>query len=106
MIFTLLAPLRESLRPHFNLSKSRLETLSVLLIGMINGRTVNLSHIASQFPGPARHASNYRRLQRFFQFIRLDGDKVALLSRKEKPNGTNPNHPICFKIPQYTTLLH
>ena len=79
MIFTLLAPLRESLRPHFNLSKSRLETLSVLLIGMINGRTVNLSHIASQFPGPARHASNYRRLQRFFQFIRLDGDKVALL---------------------------
>ena len=79
MLASLFAPLRESLRPHFNLSKSRLETLSVLLIGMINGRTVNLSHIASQFPGRARHASNYRRLQRFFQFIRLDGDRVALL---------------------------
>ena len=46
MIFFPLAPLRESLRPHFNLSKSRLETLSVLLVGMINGRAVNLSHIA------------------------------------------------------------
>ena len=28
MIFFLLAPLRESLRPHFNLSKSRLETVA------------------------------------------------------------------------------
>ena len=40
---------------------------------------MNLSHLASQFPGNARHASNYRRLQRFFQHIRLDGDIGAQL---------------------------
>lgn len=77
MIISLLAPLMGTLRPHFELSKSRLETFAVMLAGLANGRTVNLSHLASQFPGAARHASNYRRLQRFFQFVRLDGDVAA-----------------------------
>lgn len=72
MFDRILAPLLETLRPHFCLSKSRLETLAVLLVGLANGRTVNLSHLASQFPGDAQHGSNYRRLQRFFQFVRLD----------------------------------
>ena len=56
-----------------------LETLAVLLVVLVNGRTVNLGHLASQFPGAALHASNYRRLQRFFQFVRLDGDITARL---------------------------
>jgi hypothetical protein len=67
------------LRPHFSLGKTRLETLAVLLVGLANGRTVNLSHLASQFPGSALHASNYRRLQRFFQLVRLDTDTAARL---------------------------
>jgi hypothetical protein len=79
MIGCLLAPLLETLRPHFGLNKTRLETLAVLLVGLANGRTVNLSHLASQFPGDALHASNYRRLQRFFQHVRLDGDIAARL---------------------------
>lgn len=79
MTGTLLAPLIATLRPHFKLGKTRLETLAVLLVGLANGRTVNLSHLASQFPGPALHASNYRRLQRFFQFVRLDTDIAARL---------------------------
>ena len=79
MFDRLLAPLLETLRPHFGLSKTRLETLAVLLVGLANGRTVNLSHLASQFPGDAQHGSNYRRLQRFFQFVRLDGDTAARL---------------------------
>jgi hypothetical protein len=79
MFERLLAPLLETLRPHFDLSKTRLETLAVLLVGLANCRTVNLSHLASQFPGDARHASNYRRLQRFFQHSRLDGDIGAQL---------------------------
>ena len=77
MFGSLLAPLLATLRPHFNLSKTRLETLAVLLLGLANSRTVNLSHLASQFPGPALHASNYRRLQRFFQHVRLNGDSAA-----------------------------
>jgi len=61
-----------TLSRHLSLSNSRLETMVVIILGLVNGRTVNLSHIASQFSGPARLASNYRRLQRFFQFVRLD----------------------------------
>ena len=79
MLTCLLAPLLETLRPHFELSKTRLETLAVLLVGLANGRTVNLSHLAGQFPGGAQHGSSYRRLQRFFQFVRLDGDIAAQL---------------------------
>lgn len=61
-----------TLSRHLALSNSRLETMVVIIVGLVNGRTVNLSHIASQFHGPAHLASNYRRLQRFFQFVRLD----------------------------------
>lgn len=69
--------LATTLAPHFELSKSRLATLAIMIIGLANGRTVNLSHIASQFPGAAKHSSNYRRLQRFFQHVRLDQDLIA-----------------------------
>ncbi len=79
MFAFLLAPLAATLRPHFDPSKTRLETLVVLPAGLANCRTVNLSHLASQFSGTALHASNYRRVQRFFQHVRLDGDVVAVL---------------------------
>ena len=79
MFGSLLAPLLATLRPHFNLSKTRLETLAVLVLGLANSRTVNLWHLASQFPGPALHALNYRRLQRFFQPVRFNGDSAAWL---------------------------
>ena len=88
MFSFLLPPLIETLRVHFALSKTRIETLAVLLVGLANGRTVNLSHLASQFPGGAMHASNYRRLQRFFQFERLDADmSVRLIVRMLKLDG-------------------
>lgn len=57
---------------HFLLGKSRLGTLAVLIAGLVQSRTVNLSHLAVHLSGPACHASKYRRLQRFFQFVRLD----------------------------------
>ncbi len=68
-----------TLSTHFGLSKSRLLTLAVLITGLAQSRTVNLSHLASHCPGDARHSSHYRRLQRFFQFVRLDMDSMALL---------------------------
>lgn len=66
--------LRGILRPHVALSKSRLETLCLIVVGMISARTVNLSHLASERPGTALIASTYRRLQRFFQHVTLEGD--------------------------------
>ena len=66
MFERLLAPVFEILRPHFALSKTRLETLAVLLVDLANARAVNLVHLASQFPGKTLHASIFRRLRRFF----------------------------------------
>ena len=77
MFSPLLTPLVLNLRSHLSLSKSRLETLAILVTGIVNCRTVNLSHVASQFPGSALHASSYRRLQRFFQYVYLDPDRIA-----------------------------
>ncbi|CAN7617314.1 IS4 family transposase [Pararhizobium sp. LjRoot238] len=71
--------LMTTLSTHFALSKSRLLSLVVLIAGLAQSRTVNLSHLASHLPGSALYASNYRRLQRFFQFVRLDTDSMALL---------------------------
>ncbi|MCP4206334.1 MAG: IS4 family transposase [Shimia sp.] len=71
-----------TLSSHLDLSKSRLETLALLILGLVNSRTVNLSHGASQFSGTALIPSSYRRLQRFFQYVRLDGDWVAQLTVK------------------------
>lgn len=68
-----------SLSAHLALSKSRLETLSALIIGLIHGRSVNLTHIASHCRGAACYASKYRRLQRFFQYVRLDQAVIAAL---------------------------
>ena len=56
-----------------------METLVVIIVGLVSARTVNLSHIACQFPSGAKHASSYRRLQRFFQYVRLDNDWVGLM---------------------------
>lgn len=70
--------LAEVLRRHVDLNKSRLETMALLTVGMIGARTVNLVHIADE-RGSDRvdPASTYRRLQRFFQHVRLPVDWAA-----------------------------
>jgi len=79
MVNLLYTTLTSSLKVHFNLSNSRLITLCSLILGFVQSRTVNLSHIASFIPGEALSASRYRRLQRFFQFVQLESDHVAPL---------------------------
>lgn len=77
-----IAALAEILRPEIVLGKSRLETLCLIVIGMVSARSVNLSHIACERPGAVQTASTYRRLQRFFQHVRLGEDwAVPLLIR-------------------------
>ena len=67
------------LRPRIDLGKSRLETLCLIVVGMVSARTVNLSHLACERPTTALVASTYRRLQRFFQHVRLGPDWSAPL---------------------------
>ncbi len=73
------AALGEKLSIHIGLSKSRLETLALLITGMVGARTVNLSHIASERDAPVEVASTYRRFQRFFQHVTPDEDWAAPL---------------------------
>jgi hypothetical protein len=71
--------LTSALSPHVPLSKTRLETLCLLIVAVISARTVNLSHIASERAGDVLIASTYRRLQRFFQHVALCEDWSARL---------------------------
>ncbi len=90
----LLDTLTRTLSCQLDLSKSRLETLALLILGLVNGRTVNLSHVASQFSSASLIASAYRRLQRFFQYVRLDGDWAARITVKWL--GTKPPWILCL----------
>jgi hypothetical protein len=69
--------LADMLSPHVPLGKTRLETLCLLIIGVISARTVNLSHVACERSGEVLIASTYRQLQRFFQHVALGEDWSA-----------------------------
>ncbi len=77
MLHGAIATLRDTLRPHLGLSKDRVETLALIVVAMVSARTVNLSHLATERPGSTLVASTYRRLQRFFQYVRLGPDWAA-----------------------------
>ena len=77
MFDCLLAPLRDALRPHFNLRKTRLEAMAAIMFGPVNCRTVNLTHLAAHLPGKALYKSKYRRLQHFFKKVHFDQAAVA-----------------------------
>lgn len=79
MLHRAIATLGETLRPHLGLSKDRVETLAMIVVGMVSARTVNLSHLAAERPGAALVASTYRRFQRFFQYVRPRQDWAAAL---------------------------
>jgi hypothetical protein len=71
------AALSRTLRGHVGLGKSRLDTLCMLVVGMIGARTVNLGHIATGAGRGVLIASTCRRLQRFFQHVDLGPDRAA-----------------------------
>jgi len=79
MLQRAIATLRDSLVPHLGLSKDRVTTLAFIVVAMVSARTVNLSHLAAERPGRVQVASTYRRLQRFFQYVRLRRDWAAPL---------------------------
>jgi hypothetical protein len=58
---------------------SRIKCLSYLIIGLFKVKTVNLTQIATTFPGRAEIESNYRRLQRFFQHVEFNSTLIAQL---------------------------
>lgn len=88
MSVSVLPALSGFLNGAFDLHKSRILTLGVLIVGMIQSRTCNLEKLACHFPGPALVASNSRRLRRFFCAISLDQRVVAtVILRTLAPKG-------------------
>src|SRR3954462_12454232 len=85
-----IAVLRKCLGQHLLLRKSRLESFCVLVVGVLLSRTVNLSHLAGTFPTRAEIASNYRRLQRFFEQVVLDSDQLARIVVRIAGIGSGP----------------
>lgn len=56
---------------------ARLSFISMLLLALIQEKTVNLVSLSLAFQGLAKPESSYRRIKRFFTDVRLDKRKVA-----------------------------
>ncbi len=74
MIRETIGSLTVQLSKSLPLSKNRLEVLGLVIVGMANARTTNLSHISPQLTMRAKISSTYGRIQRFFQDTILDQD--------------------------------
>ena len=69
----LLAQLKES---GLKLHPSRLKFLSLLIIAMVQAKTVNLATLVGMMESRAQPDSLYRRAQRFFQGLHLADETV------------------------------
>lgn len=66
------------LSPYFTGHLSRIECLSMIIIGMLTSQSVCLAKIAPCIPGiKTKYDSVYKRIQRFFSEFNLDNDEVA-----------------------------
>lgn len=55
-----------------NLAKPRIEFMSMLILGIVEAKTVNLKKVVSKIQSWAKEDSVYRRAQRFFTEVELD----------------------------------
>ena len=89
-----LATLTSLLSPYVELGNHRLQTLCLLITAMVSARTVNLSHLAAERASEVLVASTYRRLQRFFQYVRPPEDWAAKVI--VALSGTQPPWLLCL----------
>jgi hypothetical protein len=59
------------------LNLARAKCLSALILALFKVKTVNLTELATACPGRAQSDSHYRRLQRFFQHVKLQPALIA-----------------------------
>lgn len=74
---TELRPLIDMLRNYFPWHLARSQCLANVVLSLIRVRTVNLADLATAFCGKAKVESHYRRLQRFFQEVKLPQELLA-----------------------------
>ena len=71
--------LTNSLNLHLDWNLARVKCLSALIRALFKVKTVNLTELATAFPGRAQSDSHYRRLQRFFQHVEIKPALIAQL---------------------------
>jgi hypothetical protein len=71
--------LKQILSQQLPMNGARLTCLSMLLLALVQEKTVNLVSLSLAFQGVTQPESSYRRIKRFFTEIRLDKVKVARL---------------------------
>lgn len=59
------------------MNKARLSCLSMILLSLIEEKTVNLVNLSLRFQGLAQAESSYRRIKRFFTEVKLDETIIA-----------------------------
>jgi hypothetical protein len=69
--------LSEILNQHFKWNKAKIDCFCGMQIGLIKGRSINLTRIANAFPSKASPQARYRRMQRFIHDYPLNFDSVA-----------------------------
>ena len=71
--------LREILATRLPLNGARLKCLSMLLLALVQEKSVNLVSLSLAFQGKTKPESSYRRLKRFFAEVCLDKGQVTRL---------------------------
>jgi len=69
--------LSKILNQYFNFHKARSDCFAQLVIAMITVKTVNFTHLATAFMTESFPQSCYKRIQRFFRFLKFDPFAVA-----------------------------
>lgn len=72
-----ISEIRDQLRPHLGWHGARLSFLSLFLIALFRAKTVNLAELATVWGGNAAEASNYKRIQRFFNAFEVNMNQIA-----------------------------
>jgi hypothetical protein len=76
---TSIRPLERTLAENVAWNKARINFLAKFLIALIQVRSVNLTEIADVFPGRAKAASHYKRIQRFLRGFQISYAVIAVL---------------------------
>src|ERR1700755_239495 len=71
--------LERTLADNLDWNKARINFLAKFLIALIQVCSVNLTQIAAVFPGRAKQASHYKRIQRFLRFFEISYGLIATL---------------------------
>ncbi|MGC8714873.1 MAG: IS4 family transposase, partial [Leptodesmis sp.] len=66
-----------TLQPQLGWHGARITFLAYFLVALFRVKTVNLAELATGFPGSAKTASNYKRLQRFLRTFELEYSSLA-----------------------------